>query len=326
MSLDADLTSANIACSNTFSATAVNESSCIVSGVDQDLLLGARGEQIALNEAGNEALFGYYASSIIGALNEVLGLTNSALAITLDDAYNNSDGAADIAVDAGHLTWDISGGYDFIIDIDTGVAEREHGFIVRDSAGTDYFKLLIPTPPESLYLLAQLQSADFNTASGFGVIAGGPLSLSGFSVSLTGTNEGITLTSAAHQLLIMTTTSGTLSLTSAALLDIDAAANIDIDVTGSFDMLATTTFSIDGTGASNVSATAGNLTLSTITTGSLLLQTSAAGNYCIGTSSFATSELGFIAMASGTLPTAAWPVDVAHIGVADRGGTACKAA
>ena len=36
--------------------------------------------------------------------------------------------------------------------------------------------------------------------------------------------------------------------------------NLDIDVTGSFDMLASTTFSVDGTGASNVTATSGNLT------------------------------------------------------------------
>ena len=73
------------------------------------------------------------------------------------------------------------------------------------------------------------------------------------------------------QLQISTITSGELDLTSAGLLDINAAANIDIDVTGSFDVLATTTFSIDGTGASNVTATSGNLTLSTLTTGDVIV-------------------------------------------------------
>lgn len=77
-------------------------------------------------------------------------------------------------------------------------------------------------------------------------------------------------------LTLSTITSGTLAVTSAGLLDVDAAANIDIDVTGSFDVLATTVFSIDGTGASNVSATSGNLTISTITSGTLILNSVAA--------------------------------------------------
>ncbi len=78
-------------------------------------------------------------------------------------------------------------------------------------------------------------------------------------------------TTDAGNLTISTTTSGSLILTGVALVDLNAGANLDIDVTGSFDMLATTTFSIDGTGASNVTATSGNLSISTLTTGTLIL-------------------------------------------------------
>ena len=83
-------------------------------------------------------------------------------------------------------------------------------------------------------------------------------------------------TVAGANLSLGTTTSGELDLTSAGLLDVNAGANLDIDVTGTFDVLASSTFSIDGTGASNVSAASGNLTLSTSTSGNLVL--SSAGN------------------------------------------------
>jgi redox-sensitive bicupin YhaK (pirin superfamily) len=95
-----------------------------------------------------------------------------------------------------------------------------------------------------------------------------------------------------------TTSSGNLTLQStgagiilnaATLLDVDAGANMDVDVTGTFDLLASSTFSIDGTGASNVTATSGDLTLSTATTGSVLIDgqdgveiNSAAGTLNIG--------------------------------------------
>ncbi len=148
------------------------------------------------------------------------------------------------------------------------------------------------------------------------------LAASTFSIDGTGASN---ISTTSGNLTVSTLVAGTLFVTSAGLLDIDAAANIDIDVTGTFDVLATSTFSIDGTGASNVSATSGNLTLSTITTGSLLFGASAAGNFGFNQTSFATSELGCLAIHSGTLPTAGWVADCAHIGVADRGGTAGKA-
>lgn len=79
------------------------------------------------------------------------------------------------------------------------------------------------------------------------------------------------LTVAGADLVLSTTSSGKVEVTSAGLMDVNAGASLDIDVTGSYDMLSTTTFSIDGTGNSNVSATSGSLTVSTITTGDLVL-------------------------------------------------------
>ena len=74
---------------------------------------------------------------------------------------------------------------------------------------------------------------------------------------------------------LKTLTSGTLAINSAGLLDVDAAANLDVDVTGTMDLLSSGAFSIDGTGASNLSATSGDLTVSTITSGNLVLSAAA---------------------------------------------------
>ena len=63
------------------------------------------------------------------------------------------------------------------------------------------------------------------------------------------------------------------ALTAAAGLTVSAGA-MDLDGT-TFDLLASSTFSIDGTGASNVSATSGALTISTITSGALNLTSAA---------------------------------------------------
>jgi hypothetical protein len=78
-------------------------------------------------------------------------------------------------------------------------------------------------------------------------------------------------TVAGADLTISTTTSGELDLTSAGLMDVNAGANLDIDVTGTYDVLSTGVFSIDGTGASNVTATSGDLSLSTATSGEVLV-------------------------------------------------------
>jgi hypothetical protein len=83
------------------------------------------------------------------------------------------------------------------------------------------------------------------------------------------------ITVAGADLALSTTTSGEIDLTSAGLMDMNAGAGMDIDVTGAFDMLSSGAFSIDGTGASNMSATSGNLTLSSITSGNVVVASAA---------------------------------------------------
>ncbi len=73
--------------------------------------------------------------------------------------------------------------------------------------------------------------------------------------------------------LNLTSDGGAVAITGDGTNDIDlsnAGAALDFDA-ASFDLLTTAAFSIDGTGASNVSATSGNLTLSTITTGDVAI-------------------------------------------------------
>jgi hypothetical protein len=114
-----------------------------------------------------------------------------------------------------------------------------------------------------------------NAGAGDGLIdmdADGAITIdsSGAGVSIDG-NAASNFTVDSADLVLSTTTSGELDLTSAGLMDVNAAANLDIDVTGTFDMLSSSTFSIDGTGASNVSADTGALTISTTTSGDLNL-------------------------------------------------------
>ena len=112
---------------------------------------------------------------------------------------------------------------------------------------------------------------DINAAANLDIDVTGTfdmLSTGAFSIDGTGSSN---VTATAGALVLSTVTSGTLTLTSAALLDVNAAANMDVDITGTLDILATSTFSIDGTGASNVTAALGNLTLSTTTSGDLVL-------------------------------------------------------
>ncbi len=87
-----------------------------------------------------------------------------------------------------------------------------------------------------------------------------------------------TVTGAA--LTLATSGTGQLNLTAADDMVLAATGSaVDID-SGTFDVLASSTFSIDGTGNSNVSATSGNLTLSTLTSGTLAL--SSAGAFTAG--------------------------------------------
>jgi len=108
-------------------------------------------------------------------------------------------------------------------------------------------------------------AADTTGAISLDSAAASNFTVAGADLTLATTTSGAVLVSAA----------GEVDLTSTGLMDLNAGADLDIDVTGTFDMLSSGAFSIDGTGASNVSATSGDLTLSTLTSGSLVLAAAA---------------------------------------------------
>jgi len=104
-----------------------------------------------------------------------------------------------------------------------------------------------------------------------------------------------------------TTSSGSITIDSAALLDVNAGASMDVDVTGTYDMLSSSTFSIAGTGASSVTATSGDLDLSTVTSGDVNVtsatSTTAAGSdvsLTSGGSSFVTGDGGALDLNTGS--------------------------
>ena len=111
---------------------------------------------------------------------------------------------------------------------------------------------------------------DIASASAVDINAGAGVTVDGTTIAIAGTGASLLKTTSAD-LTVQTVTSGTLLIASSALLDIDAGANLDVDVTGTIDLQASSTFSIDGTGASNVTATSGDLTLATATSGNLVL-------------------------------------------------------
>jgi hypothetical protein len=111
---------------------------------------------VPISQSGTSGLSGFTATSIVGALNE---LKTGLSAHTLDAAYDASGGASTVTVDAGNITWDVNGSYDFNIDL-TGVpVDAGYGFKVYD--GSDYFHLLRATGGgASMSLKAELVDLD----------------------------------------------------------------------------------------------------------------------------------------------------------------------
>jgi hypothetical protein len=104
---------------------------------------------------------------------------------------------------------------------------------------------------------------------------------------------------AGANLTLETTTSGSIIATSAGLFDLNAGANLDVDVTGTMDFLSSGAFSIDGTGASNVTATSGNLALSTVTSGNVEVTSADAVNVSAGDEAAAAGNVVTIAAGNG---------------------------
>ena len=145
-------------------------------------------------------------------------------------------GVAAVDVDGTAITVDASNG----LSLDgTGAASN------LSSTGQN---LTVSTISSGTLAVDSAGALDMDAAAGF---------------TLDGAGAASSITSDQQNLTISTNVSGTLAVTSAATLDLNGVA-VTLD--------ATSGFSIDGSGApSNVSSTADNLTLSTITSGDLIV-------------------------------------------------------
>ncbi len=140
----------------------------------------------------------------------------------------------------------------------------EGDFLVVGAGGTPEWAPYAPSTPTLQEVYDASSPATITTDATGDITFNGS---EGFQVDM---DKSSTINVTGAGLTLKTTTSGTLELTGAAVVDMNAGTNLDVDAAGTVDILAGGTFSIDGTGASNVSATSGNLTLSTITGGSLI--------------------------------------------------------
>ena len=111
--------------------------------------------------------------------NALDNLSTAIGALTLDDAYNADAGAANIDVDAGSVSWTITGAYDFNIDL--GAADDTYGFKVFDD--TDYFRLH-RLQPESIILDAELHEANINVQGDMSLSGGNGLNLDFTTISI----------------------------------------------------------------------------------------------------------------------------------------------
>jgi hypothetical protein len=212
--------------------------------------------------------------------------TTGAFSIDGAAASNVSTTAADLTlstITSGSLIatsaglWDLNAGANLDIDVTGSYDMLSTGVFSIDGTGASNVSatsgnLTISTITTGTLILNSVAAIDMDGTSAT-LDTTGAFSIDGAAASNVSTT--------AADLTLSTITSGSLIATSAGLWDLNAGANLDIDVTGTYDMLSTGVFSIDGTGASNVSATSGNLTLSTITTGQLLLTSAGDSDYTV---------------------------------------------
>lgn len=172
--------------SSSISLDSATASNFTVSGATADLTLGARAGTVTLNESGQTTLSGFSATSIIGALNEN---NASVAATTLDVAYNNDSGSADIKVDAGDVRWDVNGPYSHVVDIKGCTETNQHGedgFLVEGIS--DHFRLYNYWDEgllRGIHLSADLYRVDIDTSSAVTIDATSTIEWSGTNASLT---------------------------------------------------------------------------------------------------------------------------------------------
>ena len=135
----------------------------------EDIRFVARGGDKTLNDVSNTTFTGSIsaATSIFGALN-ILG-AGGASTTTLDDAYNNDGGAATIDVDAGDVSWDVTGAYSFIIDLTAATGDVD-GFIVQNvvppNGVSSSFRVTKNTTNDVVDLWARVGDAHIEASTG----------------------------------------------------------------------------------------------------------------------------------------------------------------
>ena len=141
------------------------------------------------------------------------------------------------------------------------------GAVEIDAGAASYIKataanLTVETTGVGILDLKSAAEVQVSTAL-FDVNASGAVEIQGEAASF--------LKAAGAALTVEASGGGTLDLKSSGVLTVTASDTLDVNVTGTMAFDSTSTFSIDGTGNSNVSATSGNLTLSTITSGDVIV-------------------------------------------------------
>jgi len=201
----------------------------------------------------------------------------SATAMSLDASQGSAD-ALILNASNGLGTVSIQNGGSNVLEVKSDLIEvfenkasAGSGTIVRNAtgAGDDVQLRLNGNFDASLILTSEGSGTDSILMQT--VTNGGGIDINSVAAVAIDAAAASNFTVAGANLTLSTTTSGEVDITSAGLMDLNAGANLDIDVTGTFDVLASSTFSIDGTGASNVTATSGNLTLSTTTSGNVIV-------------------------------------------------------
>jgi uncharacterized protein (DUF2345 family) len=233
--------------------------------------------------------------------------TSGNIDITAADDINMAAAGSDIDMDAATLTVDMTGA----ISLDGVGASNwttDSGDVTMSTTTSGDVQIYsidrlelkgnnASAPLGGSYLVTDSEDLTIktNTSGTLSVNAVAALDMDGTTVTLDGSN-GVSIdgsgaasnfSSTSQNLTISTITSGTLAVTSVAALDMDGtvvtldgstsigigtASDVPIDVdASSFTLDASSGFSIDGTGASNVTAASGALTIATTTSGALNL-------------------------------------------------------
>jgi hypothetical protein len=213
-----------------------------------------------LATGGSSAKFGDDVATLdfdgAGAVSES-GMTS--FSITPSGAITLTAGAAS--------TWSTDGGA-LILSGKQGLKLQENGgdvLAINDSRAVS----LTATGDSTLQTTSGNLAIATVTAGTLDLDSVGALSLNSSGAAINIGNDA-----AAQALNLGTGGARAITIGSAAAGSITADAGVggfDLDCDTTFDLLSGGAFSIDGSGASNVSATSGNLTLSTITSGTLIL-------------------------------------------------------